>query len=195
MPRKIVGIPRKPKRGGKRPPLTVSRPELLIDGSDAEFRSFVHGMLAFAARLEGVRSGFAGIIGLTGIQYTILISVNHLEHHGGVSVGMVAEHLHVSGAFVTIETGKLLKLGLLTKRPDRKDRRRVCLSVTTKGSELLKTLAPTQVQVNDALFEFLDAPQFRQFRGLVDEMTACGDRAVALLGYLSKQRPGTGTHG
>jgi MarR family transcriptional regulator, organic hydroperoxide resistance regulator len=166
-------------------PLTVSRPELLINGSDRDFRALVHGMLAFAARLEAVRTGLAGVIGLTGIQYTILISVSHLEHSGDVSVSMIAAHLHISGAFVTIETGKLLKLGLLTKRPDPKDRRRVCLSITRKGAELLQRLAPTQAQVNDVLFEFLDAPQFRQFRALVDKMTDCGDRSVALLEYLA----------
>ena len=169
--------------------MTISRPELQIDGSDQDFRAFVHGLLAFAARLEAVRSGFAGILGLTGIQYTVLMSVNHLEHRGDVSVGMIAGHLHVSGAFVTSETGKLLKLGFLTKRPDPKDRRRVCLSVTRKGRDLLKTLAPTQVKVNDVLFEFLEASQFRQFRGMVDRMTACGDRAVALLDYLANSEP------
>jgi len=167
--------------------MTISRPELQVDGSDQEFRAFVHALLAFAARLEAVRSGFAALLGLTGIQYTVLIAVNHLEHRGEVSVGMIAGHLHVSGAFVTSETGKLLRLGFLTKRVDSKDRRRVCLSVTRKGRDLLKTLAPTQVKVNDVLFEFLDASQFRQFRGMVDRMTACGDRAVALLGYLARQ--------
>ena len=168
-----------------KPPLTVSRPELLIDGSDRDFRALVHGMLAFAARLEAVRTGFAGIIGLTGIQYTILISVSHLERVGDVSVSMIAAHLHLSGAFVTIETGKLLKLGLLTKRPDQHDRRRVCLGITRKGAGLLRRLAPVQARVNDVLFEFLDAAQFRHFRGLVDRMTECGDRAVALLEYLA----------
>jgi DNA-binding MarR family transcriptional regulator len=167
-------------------PLTVSRPELLIDGSDHEFRAVVHGLLAFAARLEGVRTGFAGIIGLTGIQYTILISVSHLEQVGEVSVSRVAEHLHISGAFVTIETGKLLKQGLLTKRPDPRDRRRVCLSITRKGAELLRKLAPVQAQVNDLLFEFLDGEKFCQFRGMVDRMTACGDQAVALLKFLAR---------
>ena len=169
------------------PPLTVSRPELLIDGSDREFRALVHGMLAFAARLEAVRSGFASLIGLTGIQYTILISVHHLRQQGDVSVSMIAGHLHVSGAFVTTETGKLLKLGFLTKRPDPQDGRRVCLSVTRKGRDLLRRLAPVQVQVNDALFEFLDAAEVRHLRGMVDKMTACGDRAVDLLDYFAKR--------
>jgi DNA-binding MarR family transcriptional regulator len=181
--------PTKPRAANREtsrtPPITVSRQELLINGSDRDFRALVHGMLAFSARLEAVRSGFASILGLTGIQYTILISVSHLERAGEVSVTMIAAHLHISGAFVTIETGKLLKLGLLTKRPDPKDRRRVCLGVTKKGADLLHRLAPTQAQVNDLLFEFLDAAQFRQLRGLVDRMTECGDRAVALLEYLA----------
>jgi MarR family transcriptional regulator, organic hydroperoxide resistance regulator len=130
MPSAEVLPVRKRRPGAENPALTVSRPELQVDGSDREFRGFVHGMLAFAARLEAVRSGFAGLIGFTGIQYRILISVHHLERQGDVSVSMIAEHLHVSGAFVTTETGKLLRFGFITKRADQQDGRRVCLSVT-----------------------------------------------------------------
>ena len=167
-------------------PLTASRPELLVDGSDQEFRAVVHGLLAFSARIEAVRSGFAKIVGLTGIQYTILISVRHLGRNGEVSVSEVAEHLHVSGAFVTIECGKLVKLDLLTKRQDAKDRRKVCLSVTAKGAELLRRLAPTQARVNDVLFGFLDQTRLRDFHKMVDQMSTCGDQAIALLRFLTK---------
>jgi DNA-binding MarR family transcriptional regulator len=184
----------KRKSSRETPPMTISRPELQIDGSDREFRALVHGMLAFSARLEAVRSGFAALVGLTGIQYTILISVGHLLQQGEVSVSMIAEHLHVSGAFVTIETGKLLKMGLLTKRPDIHDRRRVCLGITKKGRELLRRLAATQVEVNDVLFGFMDAHEFQHLRAMVDRMTACGDQAMDLLEYVTKQRA-NGTHG
>ncbi len=195
MPCKLMVIVPKPnarkrKSSEETPPMTISRPELQIDGSDREFRALVHGMLAFSARLEAVRSGFAGLVGLTGIQYTILISVGHLLQQGEVSVSMIAEHLHVSGAFVTIETGKLLKMGLLTKRPDPTDRRRVCLGITKKGRDLLKRLATTQVEVNDVLFGFMDASEFRHMRAMVGRMTECGDHAVDLLEYLTKQRNG-----
>jgi len=168
-------------------PLTVSRPELLSGGSDAEFRTFVQGLLGFAARLESIRNGFARTIGLTGIQYSVLISVRHLEDKGGVSVSMVAEHLQLSGAFVTIETGKLVKKGFLSKRQDPKDRRRVSLKTTARGRNLLRSLAPTLVAVNDVLFEFLDAPRFRQFLGMLDSMIACGDRALLLVQYLTEK--------
>jgi DNA-binding MarR family transcriptional regulator len=170
--------------------LTVSRPELLVNGSDAQFRAFVHGMLAFAAQLEAVRDGFAALLGLTGIQYTILISISHLQSDGEVTVGAVADHLHLSGAFVTTETGKLLRLGLITKVQDLKDRRRVSLGVTLKGGELLSTLAQVQVQVNDVLFDFLNTEQFRALGATIGRIVTCGDRAIALLDYLSVQGGG-----
>jgi DNA-binding MarR family transcriptional regulator len=166
--------------------LTVSRPELLVKGSDAEFRTVVHGMLAFAARLQGVRNGFAALLGLTGIQYTILISISHLQRNGEVTVGAVADHLHLSGAFVTIETGKLLRLGLITKVQDLKDRRRVCLRVTSSGGGLLSELAPVQIPVNDVLFAFLSAEQVRASHMMIDRIIECGDHALSLLDYLSK---------
>jgi DNA-binding MarR family transcriptional regulator len=166
--------------------LTVSRPELLANGSDAEFRTLVHGLLAFAARLEGVRNGFAALLGLTGIQYTILISISHLHRDGEVTVGAVAAHLHLSGAFVTIETGKLLRLGLITKVQDLKDRRRVCLRVTSSGRALLSDLVPVQTPVNDVLFDFLSAEHFRVSSMMIDRIVECGDHALSLLDYLSK---------
>jgi DNA-binding MarR family transcriptional regulator len=167
------------------PPLTVTRPELLVKGSDREFRGFVHDMLAFAARIEAVREGFASVIGLTGIRYTMLVSARHLEHDGPVNINDIAEHLHLSGAFVTIETGKLLRAGLLTKTRDEKDRRRVCVKVTPKGMEKLRALSPLQVKINNVLFGCLDAAQFQEFRQVMHKMVDCGDRALSLFEYLS----------
>lgn len=185
MSTELLPRPRK-RRTPERPaaPLTVSRPELLPEGSDAEFRALVHGLLAFSSRLESIRAGLGRCIGLTPIQYTILISVAHLETSGGVSVNQLAVHLQLSGAFITIETGKLLKQTLLTKQPDAADRRRVSLNTTHKARLLLATLAPTQVSVNDLLFEFLDAAAFRRLRGMVDSMNSCANRALTRLSYL-----------
>ena len=176
------------RRNGKsesRAPLTISLRSLLTGGSDNEFRALVHGLLALGARLEAARSGFGALIGLTGIQYTVLVSVSHLESEGDVSVRRVANHLHLSGAFVTVETGKLIKQGLLTKHIDPQDRRRVCLRMTRKGADLLASLAPKQRQINDVLFEPVSAEEFAGLRSLVDRMVTNGDRAIALLKYLS----------
>ena len=78
-------------------PLTISRPELLIDGSDRHFRRLVHGLFGFLARHEAVRAGHAARIGLVGIQYTVLISIRHLAvEEADISVNRVAEHLFLS---------------------------------------------------------------------------------------------------
>ncbi len=169
-----------------KPPATVSRSELLEGGSDRAFREFIHGFLAFAARLEGVRSRFGQIIGLSGVQYTILISVARLEGSGDTSVRRIAEHLHLSGAFVTSETNKLARMGLIEKPSDQNDQRRVRVMVTPKGHELLDKLAPVQRQANDVLFECLTAEQFAALRALMPKLVKSGDRALRLLDYLSE---------
>jgi len=177
-----------PRRERKPAPLTASRAELLSRGSDADFRTLVHSMLAFSTRLESVRAGFARLVGLTPIQYTMLISVSHLESDGAVSVNMLADHLQLSGAFVTIETGKLLRKGLLTKEPDSGDRRRVSLKTTPTARALLESLSPTQVAVNDVLFDFLDASGFRQLLKMARQMPSSANRALSLLHYLAEDK-------
>ena len=74
--------------------LTVSRTELLRDGSDAQFRELVHTLLAFSARLESVRQEFGSHIGLSGVQYTILVSIAHLQ--GEMSLEDAAERATIA---------------------------------------------------------------------------------------------------
>jgi len=168
-----------------RVPLTVSRPELLTKDGDVAFRSLVHNLLAFSARLETVRSSFAALIGLSGSQYTILISIAHLQGSRGVGIKAIAAHLSLSGAFVTIETGKLIKLDLVRKRTNPEDRRRVLLVVTAKGRQLLADLAPVQREVNDVLFGTLDRQDFQVLTELSRGLLEGSGKAVALAGYLT----------
>jgi len=169
-------------RGGRA--LTVSRPELLANGDDSMFRHLVHDLLAFSVRLEAVRERFGRYLGLTGIQYTILISVNHLQGEDGVGIKAIADHLGLSGAFVTIETGKLIRQGLLTKRPNPTDRRRVLLKVSAEGEGQLAALAPMQREINDAIFESLDAAGFDALTAQAADLRKGADRALALADYL-----------
>jgi DNA-binding MarR family transcriptional regulator len=105
-----------------------------VNGSDRHFRRLVHSLFGFLARHEAVRRGHAARIGLVGIEYTTLISIRHLDaEEGDVNVNRVADHLHLSGAFVTTITNKLLKRGLIHKSIDPQDRRRVKLQVSEKG--------------------------------------------------------------
>lgn len=162
--------------------LTVSNPAFLQDGGDFEFRRMIHDSLAFAARLEAIRDGFARLIGISGIQYTILVSVYHLQFDENVGVSRVAEHLHLSGAFITNETTKLVRLGLLEKQTDPDDRRRSILRTTPEAQQRLARLAEIQSEVNDEHFSPLaDGEKFDAFREIVGDLVESTDRALALL--------------
>jgi MarR family transcriptional regulator, organic hydroperoxide resistance regulator len=162
-------------------PLTVSRPALLARGSDAEFRGLVHDLIAYGHKLDACRDAFAAIAGISGVQYEILMLVSRAD---GLSIGEVAERLHRSGAFITIEANKLAERGVLDKVPDPQDGRRVLLRCNSRSLEMLEKLAPYQRRINDVLFEFVDARGFRELRALAAELVARGDRAVAMLELL-----------
>jgi DNA-binding MarR family transcriptional regulator len=165
-------------------PQTISRPEMLIDGSDRHFRRLVHGLFGFLARHEAVRSGHAARIGLVGIEYTVLISIRHLAvEETDVGVNRVAEHLFLSGAFVTTVTNKLVKRGLIYKLPDPNDRRRVRLEVSDKGNALLAELAPVQRQVNDVQFGCLSTAEFLHLLDMTERLIDSSDQAIRLQSY------------
>lgn len=172
------------KKAVRKFPLTVSRPELLLNGSDREFRHLVHSFLGFLARHEQLRQGHGKIIGLAGIEYTTLISIAHLSVDGDVNIKTVADHLHLSGAFITSLAQRLLKSGLIHKRTDPSDRRRVTLTVSAKGHLLLEKLAPMQRKVNDIEFGCLDRHDLKYLIEKIDQLIECSDRALALQAYI-----------
>src|SRR5438876_11900559 len=176
MPRSMA---RTRRRGA--PPRTISRPALLVDGSDGEFRKLIHDLIAYGHRLDACRDAFAAIVGISGVQHEILMLVSRAD---GLSIGEVADRLHRSGAFITIEANKLAAAGILEKHSDPAEGRRVLLRKTRKSRQLLERLAPFQVRVNDVLFERLDARRIRQLRALARELGPSGDRAVAMLDFL-----------
>jgi DNA-binding MarR family transcriptional regulator len=180
-----------PKASRASAPLTVSRPELLLQGSDRAFRSLVHGLFGFFARHEAIRAGHGARIGLVGIEYTVLISIGHLTvHEGDVSVNRIAEHLYLSGAFVTTVTNKLLQRGLIHKTPDPNDRRRVRLEISEKGWASLAELAPVQRQVNDIQFDCLSATEFKQLSDMMERLIDSSNRALRLQAYFADRAGG-----
>jgi MarR family transcriptional regulator, organic hydroperoxide resistance regulator len=172
------------RKAAGRLPLTTSRPELLSDGRDRQFRHLIHALFGFAAHHERIRSGHAKVIGLAGIEYTVLISIAHLSQDGDVNVKTVADHLYLSGAFITAVAGKLMKLGLIHKKVDAGDRRRVTLTVSAQGRAALERLAPIQRQVNDMEFGTLTRQEFELLTGIVERLIESGAKAVALQNYL-----------
>jgi DNA-binding MarR family transcriptional regulator len=170
---------------------TISRAELMPDGDDAQFRAFIHDFLAFSAKVNQIRNGFGEYLGLSGVAYTTLMSIAFLQQSHSIGVNELAEHLHLSPAFVTIEVNKLVKAGLIEKKPNKKDRRRVLLTLSPKGRLKLDELVEVQVPVNDALFESLSKDEFVELSRSIRRLVLCGDHALSLLNLLRTERSTT----
>lgn len=170
-------------RPGKAP-LTVSRDELLVEGSDAQFRLLVQRLLTFLSIHVAIRDGYAAILNVTGQQYTILLCIRHLCDRGPVNIRTVADHLRLSSSYVTVETKTLEQGGLVCKERGTDDRRTVSLSLTPKAVALLDSIAPLRRQVNDVQFGCLTRVEFQQLVPLIERLVQSGERALALQGYL-----------
>jgi DNA-binding MarR family transcriptional regulator len=140
--------------------LTVSQPGLLEHGSDQRFRAMVYDLLTITTRMEQVRAHHGRRMGITGPQYSVVIAIAHLQGSDGVSVGTVAQTLHVSSAFIAMETGKLARRGLVVKHTNQRDRRGVLLSLTPAGRLKLGRVSGEIQAVNDLFFGLLDAKSF-----------------------------------
>jgi DNA-binding MarR family transcriptional regulator len=169
-----------------RPPITTARPELTGDGTGERFRQLVNDLLTIAVRMDAVRERFAELVGVTAPQYTVLVTVAQLEGADhGATVWAVAQHMHVSGAFITAETGKLAKKGLLAKRPNPADGRSVLLSLTPKGRKALDAALPQIRAVNDVFFGKLEADEFERLAAGAARIVEASPAAVLLAHSLS----------
>jgi MarR family transcriptional regulator, organic hydroperoxide resistance regulator len=166
--------------------LTIGRSDLLVDGSDAQVRDTIHMLIGYGVILEKLAEGFGFITGITGVQHQILAAVQRLQAADGISVVDLARYVRRSGAFITIEVGKLIKLGLLEKSADPLDRRRVSLKVTPLGHRRLVDLAPAQRRVNDVLFAGVDAKTFRELSSLLERLLPYAERAQDTLDLIVK---------
>jgi MarR family transcriptional regulator, organic hydroperoxide resistance regulator len=131
--------------------------------------------------METVKRYLGERLGLTGPQYTIIMAVAELQGKTGVSVGRVGEYLHVTGTFVTMESGKLLKKGLLERNSDVQDRRVSLLSLSPKGAKSLQSLFPELQQINDVFFQLGSRAEFERLCKTLEKLVGNSQRALALV--------------
>ncbi len=168
-------------------PLSVSRPAVLIDGSDHEFRRLIHRMILNEGRLVEIRKAFARKVGVTGAQYTMLMALLRLQGDSGIAIGALADFLEVTGPHVTGEVRKLVAKGYVRKGANPKDKRGVLISLTRPGrSRLLAAFAFIR-GVNDILFDGVSVEEFRTLVRFNQKFMK--NTALALDGIERDQRP------
>ena len=184
-----------PKRRGERNsgsfrlPPTVSRPALLQAGDDRHFRQLVYDLLTISVRMEIVRTELARRIGITGPQYSVLVAIAQFQGNEGVSVGKIAEALHVSAAFITGETRQLERLGLIIKKVNPRDRRGVLIRLTLAGERQMIAVGPAITAVNDRFFAPLSRASFRAFAHCAARLVESSRKVMELLETISGEKP------
>ena len=170
-------------------PLSVTRPALLPGKSDHSFRQLLYNFFTISNRLEQVRRYLGSRVGLSGPQYNLMMAVAELQDSTGVSVGRVAEYLHVSGTFVTAETEKLARKGYINKHHDRDDMRISRLVIGEKGWIALASLFPELQRVNDLFFAIDSKEEFENLHRTLQRMVESSQRTLALINATASSRP------
>jgi DNA-binding MarR family transcriptional regulator len=163
-------------------PATVTSAPLLKGGSDQRFRVLVADLFTISMRMEMVREHLGRRMGISGPQYSIVVAVAHLQGHNGISVGALAQALHVSSAFIATEAGKLARRRLLLKRTNPLDRRGVLLSVAPAGRLAVDRVSAEIRSINDLFFGALDTASFA---GLSDAAAALVESSAKALRHIT----------
>jgi DNA-binding MarR family transcriptional regulator len=173
---------------------TVSLPAVLErpGGSDRTFRQLLYDISTAASHLESARVYLAGRLGVTSPQYNMIIVIAQYGGDRGISVNEIADHLHVSGTFVTVELKKLERQGLLVKLPHPSDARSVLVRLSEEGERQVTGLEPEFLFVNDHLFENLSRADFQALSRIIASLIEDFARTVAMLQVVAKTADTTG---
>ena len=161
------------------PPITISRDEFLVRGSDGDFRRSIYAMIQCVGRLLACRDAFGRELSLTPSQFAILMGVAGTQGEKGVAIRDLAEHVALAPTHVTTEVRRLEEVGLLIKRPSETDRRSVCVSLLPKAKEEIARISPFIRVVNDVLFRDIDAAALRVAHRVAQQLIVNSDSALA----------------
>ncbi|WP_328332843.1 MULTISPECIES: MarR family winged helix-turn-helix transcriptional regulator [unclassified Streptomyces] len=93
--------------------------------------------------------------GLSRPEFDVLGTLRRVDRE--LTPGRIARETFASGAAVTKRVRQLEERGLVSRRPDDRDRRVSHLSLTEEGRTLLDRLLPVQLRYEAALLDGIDA--------------------------------------
>ena len=177
-----------PKSDAYRPPVTISRKEFLVEGSDAEFRRSIYAMVQSVGRLLACRDAFGRELNLTPSQFVVLMGVAHAQGSGGVTIRELADHVALASTHVTTEVRRLEEAGLLVKRPSPVDKRSVRVLLKAKGEQEVARVAPFIRLINDVLFQDIDPDALKTAQHVARQLILNSESALAEIRKYHLQR-------
>jgi len=104
---------------------------------------------------------------LTITQYAVL---GQLKRHDGIGIGALAEILIMDPTTLTRSLRPLERQGLLTMKPDRRDRRSRCLHLTAKGAAAFENAIPAWRRAQRRLEEALGGSEAAALNAALDHV-------------------------
>jgi DNA-binding MarR family transcriptional regulator len=125
--------------------------------------------------------------GLNGADFEALVTLRRLERPGGVSQRQLMRELHLTSGTVSVRVERLSDQGLVTRSPDRRDRRNSLVSLTDKGQALFDRVTPAHLSTEHRLLAALSPQQREQLVTLLRQLLvsfegSAGDGELPRLG-------------
>lgn len=158
---------------------TISRDDLLSDGSDDWLREIIYRLAQVSGRLSTFRDAFGREIDLTPSQFLVLMGVAYKQGKNGVAIAPLAQHIGLAATHVTTEVGRLVRRDILAKRPSEEDRRSVLVSLTKKGETLVNQVSPLVRNVNDILFRGVSKEELQVVMGFAEKLILNSEYALS----------------
>lgn len=162
-------------------PQTVTRPELIVDGSDRTYRRLIYDLFALAKLIEDGRSRLARAAGLKSPQWSILMAIAEAHDFEGTTVRDIAEQLGLHSSFTVLHVGLLIKQGLVRQLESRSDGRSKILRLTKRGEALIRRMGPALQVANDTLFRSASAKDFVELSRSCRSIVAGGSMVLAAI--------------
>src|SRR5260370_18018000 len=157
------------------PLIPISLEVFVKNGSAREFRQLVFELMGLFNQMRRHSDQFARYIGTNNAQFHVIMIMAQTPD---VTVGQVAHLMNVKSQLVTIEIGKLIRKGIIEKRPNASDRRSSFLNLTSKGKNLVREVAPLVRRASDLHFRSLTEDRARTLREILHAIVEDGRRVI-----------------
>jgi MarR family transcriptional regulator, organic hydroperoxide resistance regulator len=130
------------------------------DGKQGAIEAFIGDIVSIHHLREQAALVWAGRLGINAQQWRILMAISLLDRGSGVSAADIAAKVHVGSPFVTTQSRRLVRQGLLLRTHSSRDGRFVTMSLTHKAHQALARLASSRALLDDCVFAGLNAHEF-----------------------------------
>jgi DNA-binding MarR family transcriptional regulator len=88
-----------------------------------------------------IYQGSSKLISSSGLDHSLFVYLVYVERNAPVTMSAIGIDLHFDNAHSTRSIHSLVRLGYVARKRDLTDRRRIVVSLTVKGHNLIKSLA------------------------------------------------------